>query len=507
MPTVKTKVLKIPTPDESTSPLSSDMSDSTSNAEQTLEAARLHLRNVREQNPKDGVKEQEKIGILRTLLTAQEQKAEEVKEEGKEEDEVKEKKKKVQLMTAAEIGDQLRISLNIKKESTEVDIITETKLQPSNENLQTLLRDSSFVVDDLRSYYEKLMQRIVDCMHLTVITKLKGVYFEAQLRLFTHRGVELSLSKEFETRCNALLKVPFSRINTFSQKFDIAMYQKYVDKDVEHITDKLIRYCKKELDISKQNCFKCNFVLNEKNNQKIITTWKVFFQHLKVMLDSKVTHLVQGYKQICEDFYAVLLKIDDTVKKFPFSIQEQTNDFTNMLNTCLEEDDWKIHTAALSESIPEIESFILPTTGITHAGPTIICSYLKKTNPAKNYIRCGSIEWDPELTSILEPILQFMKDQFSLTVKAILLLELKIKSEYSTVYNSMNGSILKLNKKVQFIRQDIIQSIQNCMPSSESFMLINQQKFTLAILDIFTLNQIELLQTVDSIILNCKQIL
>ena len=341
---------------------------------------------------------------------------------------------------------------------------------------------------------------MIDCTHIVVLTKLKGLYLNAQLQLFLTKTEKIEIPhEELETRCHTILKVPFSRIYHFSQKFDLEMYEKYLQKEVSSLKDQLLRDCSKD-------SLKCNLILNDQNNKKVIIRWHTFFKDVTTVAESKVNNLLQGYKKIVEDFQHILLKINETVQKLPFSIPEQTTEFSEMLQLCLKEESWKISSDALLESIPDFESFIAPTAVITESGPTVICSYLKQTNPKTNYNRCGSIQWSTDMISALQPILQSMKDQFLASVQSLSMLESKTKCEYSTVYTVLNNSIVHFNKNVHSVRQDIIQSILKIIPSSEHFLNMNHKKFTIAILNTFTTNQTQLLQTIDHLTELCNEV-
>lgn len=407
-------------------------------------------------------------------------------------------------ITPQEIMEKIRISLDQKREEKYEKIKTkEEKLLPSTENIEILFNESSTVIDDLIGYYEKFIQKIVDCTHIAVLTKLKGFYLHAQLQLFLRKTEKIKKieipHEELETRCHNILKVPFSRIYNFSQKFDLEMYEKHLDKEVSSLKDQLLRECSKD-------SLKCNIILNDQNNKKVIMRWNTFFKDVTNVVESKVTNLLQGYKKIFEDFQNILLKIIETVQNLPFSIPEQTTEFSEMLQLCFKEDNWKIRSDALLESIPEFESFIAPTAVITESGPTAICSYLKLSNPKTNYNRCGSIQLNTEMISVLQPILQSMKDQFLVSVQSLSMLESKTKCEYSTMYTVLNNSTVTFNKNVHFVRQDIIQSILKIIASSDKFLNMNHKKFTIVILKTFITNQTQLLKTIDHLTALCNEV-
>lgn len=500
----KTKVIQIPNV-HITSPITSDMTT----AEDGLEEAKKQLNELRseEQMKKLKIEEEENIASESPPRSLRSPKSPKNPKNPKSPESPY---KPVNLgITPQEIMEQIRKSLDQKREEKYEKIKTkEEKLLPSTANIEILFNESSIVIEDLIGYYEKFIQKIVDCIHIVVLTKLKSIYLSAQLQLFLRKPEKTekiekiqipSICEEFETRCHNILKVPFSRIYNFSQKFDLEIYEKYLEKEVSSLKDQLLRECSKD-------SLKCNIILNDQNNKKIIIRWDTFFKDVTKVVESKVTNLLQGYKKIFEDFQNILLKINETVQNLPFSIPEQTTEFSEMLQLCLKEDSWKIRSDALLESIPEFESFIAPTAVITESGPTSICSYLKQTNPKTNYNRCGSIQWNTEMISVLQPILQSMKDQFLFSVQSLSMLESKTKCEYSTMYTVLNSSTVTFNKSVHAVRQDIIQSILKIIASSEKFLNMNHKKFTIAILKSFSTNQTQLLKTVDHLTALCNEV-
>ena len=416
------------------------------------------------------------------------------------------------LHSSAEITRMLLESISVKAKPVAEELVQThpeipelppmPPMPPTTVNLQLLLHESASVMEDARLFYENFCQNVVQNLHVVMATKLKAMFVDAHVNLFINRKIGLpdtDMCQDMQTRMKESLRKPLNRAEQFTQRFDVPMYEAWLNSQINAAHNVLQQECKSQLRKAHQReSMHCLLVLSDQNNKHLLNKWSTFFDQFMDLVHRHVSDLVRASGVIVENFEKELASLQEVIHTLAISIPEPTQQF---LSKVFAEEDHRFRVSVLNTVVPDMDSMMAQQPVITTSfGPTVLRTYLHQIHKTMN------LSWPEELVVSLEPILVVFQDRFYTTMSSLLMLESKVKIGYITEYNTLNQSLMHANESIHEIRRDMTKSMATMIPSGATgaYTTLKGSWYQIMVLKGLLDRQSALLRMTDQMVALCR---